>query len=90
MLETAAVLCEQSSKKYNLVNHIRFLLYIPIFQVPRTERQVKIKIKVMAEVIYILFVTMASNKDTEFCFLLFINFLFFCKKLGTKNKKLKF
>ena len=40
MLETAAVLCEQCFKKYNLVNHIRFLLYIPIFQVPRTERQV--------------------------------------------------
>ena len=43
MLETAAVLCEQSSKKYNLVNHIRFLLCIPIFQVPQQERQMKMK-----------------------------------------------
>ena len=58
MLETAAVLCEQCSKKYNLVNHIRFLLCIPIFQVPQQERQMKMKIKVIAEVlIYILFVT---------------------------------
>ena len=29
------------------------------------------------------------TKTKNFCFLLFINFLIFCKKLGTKNKKLK-
>ena len=28
-----------------------------------------------------------SAKTKNFCFLLFINFLFFCKKLGAKNKK---
>ena len=36
-----------------------------------------------------LFRLWLPTKTKNFCFLLFINFLIFCKKLGTKNKKLK-